>query len=129
MQNAAHGDFEIGSRFLLLMAASVAPLITAADDSEIDEVVVTATRRAISSEQVSSGLTVVSRERLEAKKLITDALASSVGVVSSADDTRSGRGDHSRSQGLVDIASRRWHAPQQRDIPQRADAILLTGFR
>jgi len=74
------GDFEIGSRFLLLMAASVAPLITAADDSEIDEVVVTATRRAISSEQVSSGLTVVSRERLEAKKLITDALASSVGV-------------------------------------------------
>lgn len=63
-----------------LMAASVAPLITAADDSEIDEVVVTATRRAISSEQVSSGLTVVSRERLEGKKLITDALASNVGV-------------------------------------------------
>ncbi|MGB5627657.1 MAG: TonB-dependent receptor plug domain-containing protein, partial [Woeseiaceae bacterium] len=62
------------------MAATVAPLVSAADDSEIDEVVVTATRRAISSEQVSSGLTVVSRERLEAKKLITDALASNVGV-------------------------------------------------
>ncbi len=67
-------------RLLLLMAASVAPLISAANDSEIDEVVVTATRRAISSEQVSSGLTVVSREHLEVKKLITDALASSVGV-------------------------------------------------
>ncbi len=67
-------------RLFLLLAATVAPLISAADDSEIDEVVVTATRRAISSEQVSSGLTVVSRERLEAKKLITDALASNVGV-------------------------------------------------
>ena len=67
-------------RFLLLMAATVAPLITAANDSDIDEVVVTATRRAISSEQVSSGLTVMSRERLQAEKLITDALASNVGV-------------------------------------------------
>jgi hemoglobin/transferrin/lactoferrin receptor protein len=67
-------------RFFLLLAATAAPLTSAADDSEIDEVVVTATRRAISSEQVSSGLTVVSRERLEAKKLITDALASNVGV-------------------------------------------------
>ncbi len=62
------------------MAASFAPLITAASDSEIDEIVVTATRRAISSEQVSSGLTVVSREDLETQKLITDALASKVGV-------------------------------------------------
>jgi outer membrane receptor protein involved in Fe transport len=67
-------------RLFLLLAATVAPLISAADDSEIDEVVVTATRRAISSDQVSSGLTVVSRERLEEKKLITDALASNVGV-------------------------------------------------
>ena len=67
-------------RLLLLMATLVAPLIVAANDSEIDEVVVTATRRAISSEQVSSGLTVVSGEHIEAQKLITDALASSVGV-------------------------------------------------
>lgn len=62
------------------MAASVAPPITAASDSEIDEVVVTATRRAIRSEQVSAGLTVVDREHLEGQKLITDALASNVGV-------------------------------------------------
>ena len=77
-------------RFLLLMATLVAPLITAANDSEIDEVIVTATRRAISSEQVSSGLTVVSREHLEAKKLITDALALNVGV--SLQQTTPGQG-------------------------------------
>ena len=67
-------------RLLLLTVTLVAPLITAASDSEIDEVVVTATRRAVSSEQVSSGLTVVSREDVEAQKLVTDALASKVGV-------------------------------------------------
>ena len=67
-------------RLFLLLAATAAPLISAADDSEIDEVVVTATRRAISSEQVSSGLTVMSRERVDENKLITDALASNVGV-------------------------------------------------
>jgi len=67
-------------RLLLLMAAMVAPLITAASESEIDEVVVTATRRAVSSEQVSSGLTLVDSERVAAEKLITDALASTVGV-------------------------------------------------
>ena len=62
------------------MAASVAPLIAAASESEIDEVVVTATRRAVSSEQVSSGLTLIGTERTQAEKLITDALASNVGV-------------------------------------------------
>ena len=67
-------------RLTLLMATLLAPLITAAADSEIDEVVVTATRRAISSEQVSSGLTVVRRDDIEAQKLVTDALASNVGV-------------------------------------------------
>jgi len=67
-------------RLLLLMVATAAPLITAASESEIDEVVVTATRRAVSSEQVSSGLTLVGRERVTAEKLVTDALASNVGV-------------------------------------------------
>ena len=67
-------------RSLFLVAASLAPLTTAANNNEIDEVVVTATRRAISSEQVSSGLTVVSEEHLVAQKLVTDALASNVGV-------------------------------------------------
>ncbi|MCP5092347.1 MAG: TonB-dependent receptor, partial [Gammaproteobacteria bacterium] len=67
-------------RLIFLMAAMAAPLITAADDSEIDEVVVSATRRAVSSEQVSSGLTLVGSERVAAEKLTTDALASTVGV-------------------------------------------------
>lgn len=67
-------------RLLLLMAATVAPLITAASESEIDEIVVTATRRAVSSDQVSSGLTLVGGERVAAEKLVTDALASNVGV-------------------------------------------------
>lgn len=67
-------------RSLPLVAAAFAQLATAADSNEIDEIVVTATRRAISSEQVSSGLTVVSEESLDAKKLVTDALAANVGV-------------------------------------------------
>ncbi len=68
------------SRLLLLMAATVAPLIAAAGDNEIEEVLVTATRRAISSEEVSSGLTLVTREQIQAQKLVTDSLASNVGV-------------------------------------------------
>jgi len=67
-------------RSLFLVATALAPLTTAANSNEIDEVIVTATRRAISSEQVSSGLTVVSAEHLVAQKLVTDALASNVGV-------------------------------------------------
>jgi len=62
------------------MAAAAAPLTSAADDSEIDEIVVMATRRAVSSEEISSGLTVLGRESVAAEKLVTDALASSVGV-------------------------------------------------
>jgi outer membrane receptor protein involved in Fe transport len=68
------------SRFLLLIGAALAPLITAADDSEIEEVLVTATRREISSEEVSSGLTLVDSEHVRSQKLVTDALASNVGV-------------------------------------------------
>jgi outer membrane receptor protein involved in Fe transport len=72
-------------RPLLLLAATVAPLTSAAEISEIDaggidEVVVTATRRAVSSEDVSSGLTLLGRDMVQAQKLVTDALASSVGV-------------------------------------------------
>lgn len=68
------------SRLLLLLAATVAPLIAAADDNEIEEVLVTATRRVISSEDVSSGLTLVAREQIQNQKLVTDSLASNVGV-------------------------------------------------
>ena len=68
------------SRLLLLLAAAVAPLIAAADDNEIEEVLVTATRRVISSEDVSSGLTLVTLEQIQTQKLVTDSLASNVGV-------------------------------------------------
>jgi len=69
----------------VLLAALAAPQFALADqpvpaDTEIDEVLVTATRRAISSTEVSSGLTLVLNEQLAGKKLITDALASNVGV-------------------------------------------------
>lgn len=67
-------------RSILMMVAAAAPLTSAAEDSEIDEVVVTATRRAVSSDEVSSGLTVIGRDGIMAQKLVTDALASSVGV-------------------------------------------------
>jgi outer membrane receptor protein involved in Fe transport len=62
------------------LAATVAPLIVAADDNEIEEVLVTATRRVISSEDVSSGLTLVTRDQIQDQKLVTDSLASNVGV-------------------------------------------------
>ena len=72
-------------RSFFFLAALLAPLTSAAETSaidagEIDEVVVTATRRAVSSDEVSSGLTVLGREDVETQKLVTDALASSVGV-------------------------------------------------
>ncbi|MGB5489530.1 MAG: TonB-dependent receptor plug domain-containing protein, partial [Woeseiaceae bacterium] len=67
-------------RSILLLAATVAPLTSAAENNEIDEVVVTATRRAVSSADVSSGLTVLGRDKVQAEKLVTDALASNVGV-------------------------------------------------
>ncbi|MDH3305017.1 MAG: TonB-dependent receptor [Gammaproteobacteria bacterium] len=68
------------SRLLLLLAATVVPPMAAADDNEIEEVLVTATRRVISSEDVSSGLTLITREQIRTQKLVTDSLASNVGV-------------------------------------------------
>ena len=68
------------SRLLLLMAATVAPLIAAAYDNDIEEILVTATRRVISSEDVSSGLTLVTREQIQTQKLVSDSLASNVGI-------------------------------------------------
>jgi outer membrane receptor protein involved in Fe transport len=72
-------------RLVLLLAVIAAPLTTAADESviagdEIEEVLVTAARRPVSSEDISAALTLVSREHAQAQKLITDALASNVGV-------------------------------------------------
>ncbi len=65
---------------LLILMATVAPVAGPANDAEIDEVRVIATRREVGREQVSAGLTVVGRDAVVEQKLVTDAVASSVGV-------------------------------------------------
>ncbi len=70
---------------VVLLATLAAPQFALADqpvpaDTEIEEVLVTATRRSVSKSEVSSGLTLVLNEQLAGKKLITDALASNTGV-------------------------------------------------
>ncbi len=67
-------------RILFLCATLVAPSFVAADDGAIDEVLVTATRRPASSEDISAALTVVDKEQADRQKLVSDALADSVGV-------------------------------------------------
>ena len=67
-------------RVLFLCAILVAPSFVAANDATIDEVLVTATRRPASSEDISAALTIVDREQAERQKLISDALAGNVGV-------------------------------------------------
>ncbi len=67
-------------RVLLISATLVVPGFAAADDGEIDEVLVTATRRPASSEDISSALSLVDRDRAAEQKLLTDALADNVGV-------------------------------------------------
>jgi len=67
-------------RVLFLCAILVAPGFATADDGEIDEVLVTATRRPASSEDISAALSVVDQESIESQKLITDALADNVGA-------------------------------------------------
>ena len=67
-------------RLLFLCTTLVVPGFATADDGEIDEVLVTATRRPASSEDISAALTVVDQESIETRKLITDALADNVGA-------------------------------------------------
>ncbi|MBT8086893.1 MAG: TonB-dependent receptor [Gammaproteobacteria bacterium] len=65
---------------LVIIMATMAPSADPAIADEIDEVLVTATRREVSYEQVSAGLTVIDGDDMVEQKLVTDALASSVGV-------------------------------------------------
>lgn len=67
-------------RILFLCAALVAPSFAAAEDGAIDEVLVTATRRPASSEDISAALTLIDKEQADRQKLVSDALADSVGV-------------------------------------------------
>ncbi len=52
----------------------------AAEQDEIDEVLVMATRRTVSTTEISSGLTLVDGEFVRRQKLVTDALDANVGV-------------------------------------------------
>ena len=65
---------------LVIIMATIAPSADPAIVDEIDEVLVTATRREVSYEQVSAGLTVIDGDDIIEQTLVTDALASSVGV-------------------------------------------------
>ena len=56
------------------------PLLAYAEQSDLDEVVVTATRRAVVADDISSALTLIDREDVLAQKLTTDALTTQVGV-------------------------------------------------
>ena len=56
------------------------PLTAYTNDEHIDEVLVTATRRAVSASEISAAVSLIDSERLRPQKLLTDALADSAGV-------------------------------------------------
>jgi outer membrane receptor protein involved in Fe transport len=62
-----------------LLGALILADVSVAQD-EIDEVLVTATRRTVSTAEISSALSLVSNAELESQKLVTDALDANVGV-------------------------------------------------
>ena len=73
-----------------LVSAFASPAMANSDAADLDEVVVTASRRAITSDAFSSALSLVDREEIVAEKLATDALRSRIGV--SLQQTTPGQG-------------------------------------
>jgi outer membrane receptor protein involved in Fe transport len=65
--------------FPSLLGALILADISVAED-EIDEVLVTATRRAVNAAEISSALSLVSDDSVRMQKLVTDALDTNVGV-------------------------------------------------
>jgi outer membrane receptor protein involved in Fe transport len=65
--------------FPALLGALILADISVAED-EIDEVLVTATRRAVNAAEISSALSLVSDDSVRMQKLVTDALDTNVGV-------------------------------------------------
>ena len=63
-----------------LVSAFASPAMANSDAAHLDEVVVTASRRAVTSDEISSALSLVDREEILAEKLATDALRSQIGV-------------------------------------------------
>ena len=64
----------------VFILAVITPAAAMAEQAEIDEVMVTATRRPVISSSIPAGLTLLDGETVKAQKLVTDALASGVGV-------------------------------------------------
>lgn len=71
-------------RFLLsacaLVSAFATPVVANTDSVDLDEIIVTASRRPTGSEDISSALSIISQKDVLQQKLTTDALASKVGV-------------------------------------------------
>lgn len=63
-----------------LVSVIAAPALASTTIAEIDEVVVTATRRPVASGELTSALSLIDREEVLSQKLTTDALSSSVGI-------------------------------------------------
>jgi len=63
-----------------LVSVVAAPAAANTAIAEIDEVVVTATRRPAATEQISSALSLVDRDEILSQKLVSDALSSKIGV-------------------------------------------------
>jgi len=63
-----------------LVLAFAAPVVANTDGVDLDEVIVTASRRPVDSDNLSSSLSLIDRQDIVVQKLTTDALASSVGV-------------------------------------------------
>lgn len=64
----------------MLASVIAAPAIAESSGTEIDEVVVTAARRPVTTDEISSGLSLIDGSNVAAEKLLTDALSSNVGV-------------------------------------------------
>ena len=67
-------------KFLPAMLGLLVCADVAAEQDVLDEVLVTATRRTVSTVEISSALTLVDGELARQQKLLTDALANNVGV-------------------------------------------------
>ena len=66
--------------FALVITMLGLPLAAYPNDEQIDEVLVTATRRAVNATEISAAISLIDSERLRSEKLLTDALANNAGV-------------------------------------------------
>lgn len=67
------------SGILLLLSVALISEVRA-DDTKLDEIFITATRRPVSAREISSALTLAEADTVRVQKLATDSLSSTVGV-------------------------------------------------